>query len=94
MDAFENNNPITLSEAAKELGIEIDEAAAILKKNANLSHLKGDAEISKWQYSLLEIIVHNRIEEKQKLESELKGLPKDSDLFPPRENAMCYCPAR
>ena len=46
MDTKENNNQITLSEAAKQLGIEIYEAADILKRYANLSPLKGDSEIS------------------------------------------------
>ena len=87
------NKPIILSEAAKQLGIEIEEAAGILERYANLSNLNEDSEISNWHYSVLEGIVRTRAEEKKKLESELKGLPKDSDSFPPRDNAMCYCQA-
>lgn len=87
------SKPITLSEVAKQLGIEVDDAVGILERYANLSNLNEDSEISNWHYNVLEGIIRTRADEKKKLESELKGLPKDSDLFPPRENAMCYCQA-
>ena len=87
------NTPITLSEAAKQLGIEVDEAIGVLERYANLSNLNEDSEISNWHFSVLEGIIRTRAKEKKKLTSELKDLPKDSDLFPPRENAMCYCQA-
>lgn len=84
---------ITLSDAAKQLGIEVDEAVGILERYANLSNLNEDSKISNWHYSVLEGIIRTKAEEKKILISELEGLPKDSDLFPPRENAMCYCQA-
>lgn len=87
------NKLITLSEAAKQLGIEIDEAAGILERYANLSNFNDDSEISNWHYSVLEGIVRTRAEEKKKLVPELEDLPKESPLFPPEENAMCYCQA-
>lgn len=84
---------ITLSDAAKQLGIEVDEAVGILERYANLSNLNEDSKISNWHYSVLEGIIRTKAEEKKILISELEGSPKDSDLFPPRENAMCYCQA-
>ena len=84
---------ITLTEAAKQLGIEIDEAAGILERYANLSNLNDDSEISNWYYSVLEGIVRTRAEEKKKLESELNLIKVEPPLFPPEENAMCYCQA-
>lgn len=93
MDTTKINKQITLIEAAKTLGIEVDDAASILKSYVNLSNIKEDSVLSNWQYSMLEIIVYNRTQEKKKLESELKDLSKESPLFPPDENAMCYCQA-
>lgn len=82
-------NQITLSEAANKLEIKITEAVGILERYANLSNLNEDTEITNWQYSVLEGIV----QEKKKLESELKGIREEPPLFPPEENAMCYCQA-
>ena len=93
MENTEHNKKNTLSEAAKSLGIEIEEAAGILERYANLSNLNEDSEISKWHYSVLEGIVRTRAEEKEKLESELNLIKEEPPLFPPEENAMCYCQA-